>query len=192
MGLNSIERGNRDSWTTTPRRVRAAKTIGDLRTPALRDARGYIIPADQPDFLTATKFVNALVKNGVVVHRATAPFNLNGKSYPAESYIVKSAQAFRPQVLDMFEPQDHPDDFAYPGATPTPPYDIAGWTLAYQMGVRFDRILDAFDGPFEKVTQEVKPPGGKITAVSSPAGYLLGHEMNDSFVAVNRLLMGNE
>src|SRR5262245_61035224 len=73
MGLNSIERGNRDSWTTTPRRVRAAKTIGDLRTPALRDARGYIIPADQPDFLTATKFVNALVKNGVAVHRATAP-----------------------------------------------------------------------------------------------------------------------
>ena len=63
----------------------------------------------------------------------------------------RSAQAFRPHVMDMFEPQDHPDDIAYPGATPTAPYDVAGYTLAYQMGVQFDRILDGFDGPFEKL-----------------------------------------
>ena len=31
----------------------------------------------------------------------------------------------------------------YPGAPPTPPYDNAGWTLAFQMGVQFDRVLDA-------------------------------------------------
>ena len=36
-----------------------------LREPAERDPRGYILPADQPDFLTATKFVNALMKTGV-------------------------------------------------------------------------------------------------------------------------------
>ena len=42
--------------------------------PALRDPRGYIIPSDQPDFLTATKFVNALIKNGITIHRATAAF----------------------------------------------------------------------------------------------------------------------
>ena len=51
----------------------------------------------------------------------------------------------------MFEPQDHPSDFAYPGAAPTAPYDIAGWTLAYQMAVQFDRILDGFEGPFEEM-----------------------------------------
>ena len=177
MGMNSIERGDRDSWTTTPRRLRGAKALDEVRTPALRDARGYIIPADQPDFLTATKFINALIKNGVVVHRATSTFNVSGKSYPAGSYVVKTAQAFRPQVLDMFEPQDHPDDFAYPGAAPTPPYDIAGWTLAFQMGVKFDRILDGFNGPFEKIPQEVRPPAGQITSIPSPAGYLLSHEV---------------
>ena len=121
-----------------------------LRDPAMRDPRGFILPADQPDFLTATKFVNALLKTGVTVHRATAPFTVAGKNYPAGSYVVKTAQAFRPHVLDMFEPQDHPDDFPYPGGPPTPPYDNAGWTLAYQMGVKFDRVLDGFDGPFEK------------------------------------------
>jgi len=192
MGLNSIERGSRDSWTITPRRLREAKNAADLRTPASRDARAYVIPADQSDFLTATKFVNALIKNGVVVHRATAPFNIDGKSYPAESYVVKTAQAFRPQVLDMFEPQDHPDDFAYPGAAPTAPYDIAGWTLAFQMGVRFDRILDGFDGPFEQLTQEVRPPTGKVHGVPNAAGYLLSHQVNDSFIAVNRLLQSSE
>lgn len=192
MGLNSIERGSRDNWTTMPSRLRAAKTIDDLRSPVSRDARGYVVPADQPDFLTATKFINALIKNGVTVHRATAAFAVSGKTYAAGSYIVKTAQAFRPQVLDMFEPQDHPDDFAYPGAPPTPPYDIAGWTLAFQMGVKFDRILDGFEGPFERLRQEVGPPAGKIADVQSPYGYLLSHEVNDSFVAVNRLLQNYE
>ena len=107
-----------------------------LRDPAMRDPRGFILPADQPDFPTATKFVNALIKTGVTVHRATAPFTVAGKNYPAGSYVVKAAQAFRPHVLDMFEPQDHPDDIPYPGGPPTRPYDNAGWTLAYQMGVQ--------------------------------------------------------
>src|SRR5215831_8639228 len=114
MGVNSIERGSRDTWTTTPRRLQAAKSFDDLRSPDLRDPRGYIIPADQPDFLTAIKFVDALIKNGVTVQQATAQFNVNGKTYPAGSFAVLTAQPFRPQVLDMFEPQDHPDDFAYP------------------------------------------------------------------------------
>ena len=42
-----------------------------LRDPAMRDPRGFILPADQPDFPTATKFVNALIKTGITVHRAT-------------------------------------------------------------------------------------------------------------------------
>jgi zinc carboxypeptidase len=192
MGVNSIERGNRDTWTITPRRVKTSKSADELHAPASRDPRGYIIPADQADFLTATKFVNALIKNGVMVHRATGAFAVNGKPYPARSYVVKTAQAFRPQVLDMFEPQDHPDDFAYPGAAPTPPYDIAGWTLAFQMGVKFDRILSPFDGPFEKLTQEIEPPKGTITSVPNPAGYMFSHEVNDSFIALNRLLQSGE
>ncbi|HMV86165.1 MAG TPA: M14 family metallopeptidase [Blastocatellia bacterium] len=162
-----------------------------LRTPERRDPRGYIIPANQPDFLTAAKFINALVKTGITIHRATGEFQINGKSYPAGSYVVKTAQAFRPHVLDMFEPQDHPNDFQYPGGPPIPPYDNAGWTLAYQMGVKFDRILDGFDGPFEKLSGQVKilsiPP-----TPTSAAGYLLSHEVNDSFIATNRLLKSGE
>jgi hypothetical protein len=162
-----------------------------LRDPKLRDPRGFVLPLDQPDFPTATKFVNALIKTGVTVHRATQPFTVAGKSYPAGSYVVKTAQAFRPHVMDMFEPQDHPDDIPYPGGPPTRPYDNAGWTLAYQMGVQFDRILDSFDGPFEKVEGLQKPAPGKVTG-SGNAGYLFSHATNDAFVAINRLLAAGE
>jgi hypothetical protein len=225
MGKNSIDRGNRDSWTATPRRVIAASTAlgggrgrgnadagGDepdapggrggrggtpddfkklLRDPATRDPRGFVMPSDQPDFATATKFVNALIKTGVTVHRATGPFSVAGKNYPAGSYVVKSAQAFRPHVLDMFEPQDHPDDIPYPGGPPSRPYDNAGWTLAYQMGVKFDRVLEGFDGPFEKLSGLQKPLAGSVTATAS-AGYTFSHAVNDSFTAVNRLIAAGE
>ena len=190
MGKNSIARGNADTWTAAPHRRTAP---GD---PAARDPRGYILPSDQPDFPTATKFVNALVRAGITVTRATAPFTVGGggaaRRYPARSYVVKTAQAFRPHVLDMFEPQDYPDDIPYPGAAPIPPYDSAGWTLAYQMGVAFDRILEPFAGPFEPLIGLAPVPRGEVTGVARPVGYVLSHRPNDAFVAVNRLLAAGE
>ncbi len=163
-----------------------------LHDPKMRDPRGFILPSDQADFPTATKFVNTLIKAGVFVHRATAAFTVAGKSYPAGSYVVKSAQPFRAHLLDMFEPQDHPDDIPYPGGAPRPPYDVTGYNIAYSMGIKFDRILDAFDGPFEPIPDLAPVPQGKVTAAPAGGGYLLSHEVNDAFVAVNRLLKANE
>jgi len=95
-------------------------------------------------------------------------------------------------VLDMFEPQDHPNDFQYPGGPPIPPYDNAGWTLAYQMGIELDRILGPFDGPFEILSDVQAPPPGRVLLATGAAGFLLSHEPNDAFVAVNRLLATEE
>jgi len=222
MGRDSIAAGTRDSWTPRPRRVaevqakiaadrgqgagpaggrggggamtgeQGQKYFAELRKPEWRDPRGYILPSNQADFGAATHFVNALIKNGVTVHRATAPFSAGGKQYPAGSYVVKTAQAFRPHVLDMFEPQDHPDDIPYPGGAPTPPYDSAGWTLAYQMGVAFDRVLEGFDGPFEKLSGLAAVPSSTVTGASSAPGYYFGHASNNSFIAINRLVAAGE
>ncbi len=85
---------------------------------------------------------------------------------------MKTAQAFRPHVLDMFEPQDHPNDFQYPGGPPIPPYDNAGWTLAFQMGVKFDRVLDGVDGPFQALTEVVRPAAGTVTSAAGTTGYV--------------------
>ncbi len=161
-----------------------------FRKPEWRDPRGFIIPADQADFGTAVKFVNTLVKNGIALHRATADFSVAGKRYPQGSYVVKTAQAFRPHVLDMFEPQDHPNDFRHEGGPPNKPYDVAGWTLAFQMGVAFDRILEGFDGPFERLPygQLQTPPARPLPAAGAAAGHLVTPRANDSFILVNRLL----
>ncbi len=245
MGQNSIDKGNRDFWTVSPKRITAMETAaaaapaaagagagrggrggrggaaapaaapgGDvpagggtfggttraiskeiydsvLHDPKKRDPRGYIIPSDQPDFATATEFINALVKNGIAIHRATAAFQVAGKSYPAGSFVVKTAQAFRPHVMDMFEPQDHPNDFAYPGGPPKRPYDITGWTLAMQMGVKYDRVMDGFDGPFAPISGLQPPPAKSVVGPASPAGYLISHQINNSFVLINRLMKAN-
>jgi hypothetical protein len=92
-------------------------------------------------------------------------------------------------VLDMFEPQDHPNDFAYPGGPPKRPYDNAGYTLAYQMGVRFDRILDAFDCPCERIPGLASPAPGTVTNRGA-SGFILSPAQNDVFHALNWLFKG--
>jgi hypothetical protein len=217
MGQRSIERGSQDYWTPSPTRINAvAETMGGagpatgsgqggrgggageaawaaLRRPELRDPRGFIIPSDQPDFLTAIKFVNALREVNVEVHRAVKDFTVGTRKYPAGSFVVMTAQAFRPHVMDMFEPQDHPNVIPYPGAPPTPPYDTAGWTLAFQMGVRFDRILEPFTGPFERVPDwNVPPPPGRVNASRGHRSLTLSKRTNDASRVVNRMLAAGE
>jgi hypothetical protein len=205
MGRNAIQKGSTDHWTSMPKHTAALQKAYEKDSLAagpipltyydqvyqdknLRDARGYVISADQQDFPTAVKFINALIKSGILVQQATAPFSVAGKSYPAGSYVVKTNQAFRPHVMDMFEPQDHPNDFQYPGGPPVRPYDAAGWTLAFQMGVQFERVLDDFDGPFKRIAygQLQEPPVQKVSA--SATGYVLAAAVNNSFIAVNDLL----
>ncbi|HYK76108.1 MAG TPA: M14 metallopeptidase family protein [Daejeonella sp.] len=216
MGKNSIERASRDNWSLSPGKIdeikaahkndqkadtaTATRGFGQgnmpvkyfdaiLRDPARRDARAYVIPANQADFPTAVQFINALIKSGISVHKANANFTLAGKIYPAGSYIVKTDQAFRPHVLDMFEPQDHPNDFQYPGGPPIRPYDAAGWTLAYQMGVQFDRVLDEVNGSFVRIPYgELQKPMPQQAPAAAQAGYLLSPQVNNSFIAVNQLL----
>ncbi len=157
--------------------------------PSHKDARAYIIPSNQPDFATATRFINALIRTGIEIQTSTDAFSYNGKSYPAGSYIVQCNQAFRPHILDMFEPQDHPNDFQYPGGPPVPPYDAAGWTLAFQMGVEFDRITENISGPFKKINiGEIQPLKGKLIINNEKGGYLINAANNHAFALVNTLL----
>jgi hypothetical protein len=207
MGDNSIRRGSQDTWTITPSKVDALKEAGKSRplegsrggsvdpslyktvmqAPEQRDPRGFILPADQADLPTVVAFLNALIKAGVEVEQADRAFSVAGKAYPAGSYVVKTAQAYRPHVMDMFEPQDHPHDTEYPGGPPKAPYDVTGYTLAYQMGVKFDRILDGFDGPFRRVPDLIAVKPGQIIG-SGKAGWLVSHAPNNSFTLTNRLL----
>lgn len=207
MGRNSINRGSKDTWGLSPKKVEAInaawrkenKTAAVpsqipsrfydtvMLDPELRDPRGYIIPAGQKDFPSAIKFVNALIRTGILVHKASSDFTVAGRKYLKGSYIIKTDQAFRPHVLDMFEPQDHPNDFKYEGGPPIAPYDAAGWTLAYMMNIKFDRLLDDFTGPFQRI-QYGELEQAEPAPLPSAGGYLLNAQSNNSFRAVNDLL----
>ena len=214
MGRNSIERGLEDYWTPRPHRLQAIATAAGLAGPAGgaaggrggstpeqdaevwaamhrpedRDPRAFIIPSSQRDFLTANTFIDALLETGITVERATRAFTFAGTTYPAGSFVVNTNQAFRPHVIDMFEPQDHPDNFAYPGAPPTRPYDNAGWTLAFQMGVEFERVFDTVkDASLEVVKDWNITPTPGVVRPAGAGGYLLSHDVLDSFRALNAL-----
>ncbi|HSI72271.1 MAG TPA: hypothetical protein VK934_03775, partial [Fimbriimonas sp.] len=194
MGHNAIEKARRDTWTNTPARVDelAKKANGQellkaLKAPELRDAKAYVLPSDQPMFATAVKFANTLIKNGVDVYRSSAAFKVGNNDFPAGSLVIPCAQPFRAHVLDMFQPQDHPNDFPAPGAPPTQPYDNAGYTLAFQMAVQFDRILDPLPTlPLEKIADVMSPPKGVILAGDQP-GFAFAAFDNNSTTAVQRL-----
>jgi hypothetical protein len=207
MGKHSIEAGSKDSWTKSPKKVelladafKADKKESRSDTlpveyfnkvyknKELRDPRGYIVTANQTT--TATAFINILINSGIQVQKAKSDFSVAGKAYPAGSYIVKTNQAFRPHVLDMFEPQDHPNDFQYPGGPPVRPYDAAGWTPAFTMGIQFDRILEDFNGPFETIAYgDVQQPKGNTNVDTKQiAGYTFSIKDNAAYVVVNDLL----
>ena len=161
-----------------------------FKDPARRDPRAYVIPVNQADPATATKFINTLRYIGIEVYQATAPLTVSGKSYPAGSYVVKTAQAGRAHVLDMFEPQDHPNDMDERGI-PRRPYDNAGWTLSYQMGVKVDRIFEDVTGPLQGVEGLASPLPGRFTTSTTTAGYFLSPSINDSFTIANRVMKAN-
>ncbi|MEQ1932875.1 MAG: hypothetical protein ABL962_03210, partial [Fimbriimonadaceae bacterium] len=107
--------------------------------------RHHLAGTLQDTFVHAS-LIGDLLVGGVdgKLKRLAGPDTVYGMVYkwPPGSFVIRCDQAFRPHILDMFEPQDHPNDFQYPGGPPIPPYDNAGYTLAFQMGVKFDRVLE--------------------------------------------------
>jgi hypothetical protein len=120
----------------------AAKNIA---MPASKGPFAYIVPPDQWDRWTTHEMLRRLQLGGVEVKRATAEIRMGDKSYPAGSYVMLAGQAFRSYLVDLMEPQSYPEIRTGTGGPTKRPYDVAGWTLPLQMGVRVERIDDRFD-----------------------------------------------
>jgi len=176
---NSVERGQKDTWSRPANRI---QELGEkaLSDPNLRDPRLYVIPQDQPDFPTAQKFADLLRRTGVEVHVATEA----AEGIKPGDLLVRTDQAYRPHILDLFEPQDHPNSFRYEGGPPIAPYDSAGYTPAFQMAVRFDRRLE----PISVKSEAWKGPEGfrvvpGLPKTDGPVTLYARAEQNDSHAA---------
>ena len=142
----------------------------------------YIIAPDQWDRQNAIEMLDRLQQAGVDVRRSAAAFTANGKSYPAGTYVMPAGQPFRPYLVDLMEPQRYPEIRG--GSTTGPikrPYDITGWTLPMQMGVKVDRIEERFDADLQ--------PAGQLPAVGPGT---LDPRENAAFLTIAQLLLRGE
>jgi hypothetical protein len=98
----------------------------------------YVVPAEQHDRWSAVEMLRRLRGAGLEVRRATAEFQVGDKLFPAGTYYLLAGQAFRGYLVDLMEPQRFPEIRS--GNTVKKPYDLAGWTLPFQMGVSVERI----------------------------------------------------
>lgn len=171
------------------------------RDTAVRFAKeppfAWVIPREQWDGPTAALLVEKMLIQGIKVYRAEKEFVGDGVSYPAGTWIIPMSQPFALFVKAVFEEQQYPDLTKYPDlwqgiVSPQnmrdaylPPYDLAGWSLPYQMGVKVARVDTALKASLIEI-QKVNLPGA--VAAGSGGSYLISSKMNNSFTAVNRIL----
>jgi hypothetical protein len=146
----------------------------------------WLVPPGQRDPRTAAWMLELLAATGVEVHRADEPFQADGIPYPQGTFILYCAQPYRAHLMDMMERQHYPDREVYPGGPAEPPYDMAGWTLPLQMGVR--RV--SVSAPFEARTSRldtIPVPQGRLVGVKNASSYLVPARFNDDVRLAARL-----
>ena len=162
-------------------------SMGRDAIEAKEKAFAYVIPAKQWNPSEAVNLTNILSQGGLEAHSAKSAFTVGDKTYAAGSVILYGAQAFRPYLIDLMEPQNYPDQFLYPGGPPQPPYDLAGWTLPMQMGVTVDRIDETFKVRTDEITgTKLAYTEGAVTGGNNDH-YIFSNRDNISALLVNRL-----
>lgn len=148
--------------------------------------RAFLIPTEQRDIHTTLKMLDILQRGGVEIHQANAPFTADGVEYPAETFVVLMAQPFRAHAKDLLEVQRYPERRPSPESPPERPYDIAGWTLPLQMGVRTISVVHPFEADL-RLTPVLAPVEGRLEGVPEPKGYLFENRTNAETIVLNRL-----
>lgn len=88
--------------------------------------------------------IEILQFGGVEVHYTDKEFTVDNVIYPAESYIIFISQPCGRYAKDLLEEQFYPDLRKNRKDPPIRPFDAAGWTLPYVIGIKCFQI----DKPF--------------------------------------------
>ncbi len=96
----------------------------------------YFVPRDQRDPVAAVELLRRLAYNGIRVSRLASELEHEGLTYPVGTWVVPMDQPYAELARQVLEVQTYPDLREYPEGPPEQPYDAAGWTLPFQMGVR--------------------------------------------------------
>ena len=143
----------------------------------------YVLPPEQRDPEAWATLANVLAAGGVEVYRAAESFTAEGRRYPAGALVIPMAQPYRADAKDLLEPQH------YTPVNDRPPYDVAGWTLPFTMGVRADVVNGPFSTNLVRVDSVIAPPG-KIEG--SGDVFILQNRTNAESRAVAALLAAGQ
>ena len=115
--------------------------------------QAYIINAGQGREETVSRFVEILLAQGVDIHRMkrelkilTAAAPDTPTEIPLNSFIVFLDQPQRSNVEALFGRQIYPNRVDEKGNVDVP-YDVAGWTLPFQMGVETVAVSKIVEDP---------------------------------------------
>ncbi len=178
--LETSSRYRQDLLRNLTRMAREATERGRGEPPY-----AFLIPPEQHDPVAAARLVELLLRHGVTVERAAAPFSSGRAAYPAGTYVVPAAQPYREFLLTMLRPQRYPEVTAYRGGPVIPPYDVTSWSLPIAMGVEVDeagRPLAA-EGPAVDAPAVPEPADPEAAG-----GHLIAHSADTAATAMNRLL----
>ncbi len=146
----------------------------------------FIIPENQNDINTLVEMINILIKGGIKVNRAEEEFEVNNTKYPEGTYIIYLSQPYRSYIKTLLERQKYPERVLYKGGPPEVPYDLSGWTLPLQMGIKTIKVDFKFNVK-SKIIKKAEPVNIPVVPETN-YGFLLNTEINDTYKVINYLL----
>lgn len=166
----------------------------------------YIVPQAQRDPVASVELLRRLAFMGIRISQTDRDLAFAGTTYPRGTWVIPMDQEYAELARELLEVQHYPD---LPDGRP---YDAAGWTLPFQMGVQvaeatvplsmeFSAALRPVKGvatawrtaPDEPLTTSaaaagIVPPAGALTGTGDLL--LLDPAQNNSFRLMNRALSG--
>ncbi len=164
----------------------------------------YIIPQAQRDPVAPVELLRRMAFMGVRVQQLTRDMSYGANTYPKGTWVIPMDQEYAQLVRELFEQQHYPD------LGDDTPYDAAGWTLPYQMGVNViegtapltaefraalvtpkGKAVDWHTDPNEPFTTNayaagIVAPAGEVSGTGDQL--LLDPAQNNSFRAINAAL----
>jgi hypothetical protein len=178
------------------------KAKRSIDKPKNEGPAAYVLPGDDQRLGNQAELLRTLQGQGCEIHRATAPFTVTMKkkaarrgpgaagnaapsssptkpaepetrTFPAGSYVVRMDQPYS-RIADALL------DYQYwaPNDPQTDIYDDTAWTMGELANVEVVRVTDTkvLDSPIERVSGEVRSPGG---VNSSGSVYLINHNADN-------------
>ena len=183
------------------------KSKRSIDKPKNEGPAAYVLPGNEIRAGNQAELLRTLQAQGVEISRATAPFTVavrrkpgsgsapapsprpsasptpapktEDRTFPAGSYIVRMDQPYSriaDALLDYqyWAPNDPQQDI----------YDDTAWTMGELANVEVVRVTDTkvLQAAMERVTTDVRSPGGVTTAAGASSVFLINHNADNALV----------